>query len=218
MTSVIQRFAHQFRGLSSRDIASWPAAPKASLLLAIVIATTSAGYFADIEAQIQDLEAQKAREVELKAEYVQKYARAINLDLYKAQLKEVDVAFGNLLKQLPDRSKMELLITDVNQAGISQGLQFELFKPAAQETQRDFYAELPIAIKVTGSYHQLGRFASEIGQLSRIVTLNDVAITIATGGAMQMETTARTFRYLSEQEIAQREQEARARKRTEKKR
>lgn len=209
-------FFDQFKGLDTKNPGSWPAAPKATALAAIFVVVLGAGYYFDTQTQLQELDAGKIKETQLKEEYVSKYTRAINLDLYKQQLKDVDVAFGNLLKQLPDKSKMEALITDVNQSGVAQGLQFELFKPAAQETMKEFYAELPISIKVTGTYHQIARFTSEIGQLSRIVTLNDVVITIGTSGVMQMEATAKTFRYLSDTELAARQEEINAKKRAEK--
>lgn len=209
-------FFDQFKGLDTKNPGSWPAAPKATALVAIFAVVLGAGYYFDTQNQLQELEAGRIKETQLKEEYVSKFTRAINLDLYKQQLKDVDVAFGNLLKQLPDKSKMEALITDVNQSGVAQGLQFELFKPATQETMKDFYAELPISIKVTGTYHQIARFTSEIGQLSRIVTLNDVGITIGANGVMQMEATAKTFRYLSDSELAARQEEINAKKRAEK--
>lgn len=210
------KFLDQFKGLDSKNPGSWPAAPKASALAAIFFVVLGVGFYFDTQNQLDELDAGAVRETQLKEEYLSKYSRAINLDLYKQQLKDVDVAFGNLLKQLPDKSKMEALITDVNQAGVAQGLQFDLFKPAAQETMKEFYAELPISIKVTGTYHQLARFTSEIGQLSRIVTLNDVVITIGANGVMQMEAVAKTFRYLSDAELSARQEEINAKKRAEK--
>ena len=114
--------------------------------------------------------------MKLKEEYVDKKKQAINLDLHRQQLREIDTQFGALLKQLPNKSQMDALLVDINQAGLGRGLQFELFRPAAAETRREFYAELPITVKVTGNYHDMGAFASDVGQLSRIVTLNDVAI------------------------------------------
>jgi type IV pilus assembly protein PilO len=127
---------------------------------------------------------------------------AIDLPAYRKQLEEIDKSFGTLLKQLPGKSEMDALLTDINQAGLGRGLQFELFKPAAQETMRDFYAELPITIKVTGTYHDIGSFASDIGKLSRIVTLNDIGLTTAKDGLV-LDATAKTFRYLDESEVAQ---------------
>ena len=129
---------------------------------------------------------------------------SINLDLYRQQLREIDNSFGALLKQLPNKSQMDALLVDINQAGLGRGLQFDLFKPAPQETMKDFYAELPVSVRVTGSYHDMGQFASDIAQLSRIVTLNDIVIGPAgkDGSVLAMDTTAKTFRYLDEEEVA----------------
>src|SRR5882672_9984069 len=140
-------------------------------------------------------------EVKLKDEYLKKKQQAVNLDLHRQQLREIDTQFGALLRQLPNRSQMDALLVDINQAGLGRGLQFELFRPATSETQREFYAELPITVKVTGSYHDMGAFASDVGQLSRIVTLNDVAIQSSPGGSLTMDATARTFRYLDDTEV-----------------
>ncbi len=137
----------------------------------------------------------------MKDQYGQKKAKAINFDLYRQQLSEVEQSFGALVKQLPNRSEIDALLTDVNQAGLGRGLQFELFKPAAQEKMADFYAELPINIKLTGSYHDMGAFASDVAQLPRIVTLDDVAIG-NDKGVLSMEAVAKTFRYLDEDEVA----------------
>lgn len=208
-------FSDQFKGLNFQDIGSWPAAPKLVALAALFALVLGGFIYIVTLGQLDELDQGRVKEVELKQEYQGKYARAVNLELYKQQLKDVNTAFGTLLRQLPDKSKMESLITDINQSGVAEGLQFELFKPAAQETQKDFYAELPIAIKVLGSYHKIARFSSEIGQLSRIVTLNDIAISIGSGGVMQMEATAKTFRYLSDAELTQRQAEIIAKRRAE---
>src|SRR6185295_19323022 len=126
---------------------------------------------------------------------------SVNLDLYQQQVREIESSFGALLKQLPNRSQMDALLVDINQAGLGRGLQFDLFKPAAAETQREFYAELPIQIKITGGYHDMGQFASDISQLSRIVTLNDIALAAAKD-TITMDATAKTFRYLDDEEVA----------------
>ena len=137
----------------------------------------------------------------LREQYAQKKAKAINFDAYRAQLSEVEQSFGALVKQLPNRSEIDALLTDINQAGLGRGLVFELFKPAAQERMADFYAELPIAIRITGNYHDMGAFASDVAQLPRIVTLNDVSIA-NDKGTLKMDAVAKTFRYLDEDEIA----------------
>src|SRR5205085_6725136 len=140
-------------------------------------------------------------EGKLREAYTTKKAKAINYDLYRQQLAEIEQAFGALLKQLPNKAEMDALLTDINQAGLGRGLQFELFKPAAQERVADFYAELPISIRITGNYHDMGAFASDIAQLPRIVTLNDVSIT-NDKGVLAMDAVAKTYRYLDEDEVA----------------
>jgi type IV pilus assembly protein PilO len=183
------------------------------VLIAILVALPVGGYFGLWQGQFEELEAGKLTEERLKNDYLNKKRQAVNLDLHKQQLREIDTQFGALLKQLPNRSQMDALLVDINQAGLGRGLQFELFKPAGSEIVREFYAELPIGVKVIGTYHDMGAFASDVGQLSRIVTLNNVSIEAAKDGTLVMDVTARTFRYLDEEEIAaQRKAAAGARK------
>jgi len=202
----------QFRNLNTRDPGSWPALPKLLLLVAILVGVLVAAYFLDWQGQLEELEAGRAQEVKLKQEYVDKKRQAVNLDLLRAQLREIETSFGTLLKQLPNKSQMEALLVDINQAGLGRGLQFELFKPAQSETQREFYAELPISIKLTGNYHDMGAFASDIGQLPRIVTLNDIALNVGKDGMLTMDTTAKTFRYLDDEELSAQRAAAKAAK------
>src|SRR5690348_16820511 len=167
------------------------------LLIGFLVGIVVLGYFLDWQEQMDSLEAGRQQEAKLKDEYVQKEQQAINLDLYRQQLREIDTQFGTLLRQLPNRSQMDALLVDINQAGLGRGLQFDLFRPAPSEITRDFYAERPITVKVVGNYHDMGAFASDVGQLSRIVTLNDVTIQAnAKDGLLTMDATARTFRYL----------------------
>jgi type IV pilus assembly protein PilO len=184
-----------------QDAGTWHAAPKALVLLAVLVVIPVAGYFLDTAGQIELLEAGQAEEERLKKSYLDKKRQAVNLDLHRQQLREINVQFGALLRQLPDKSQMDALLVDINQAGLGRGLQFELFKPAAGDTVREFYAELPISVKVIGTYHDMGAFASDVGQLSRIVTLNDVSIVAQKDGNLTMDATARTFRYLSDDEV-----------------
>ncbi len=202
----------QFRNLNTRDPGSWPALPKLLLLLAILVVVLVAAYFLDWQGQLEELEAGRQQETKLKQEYVDKKQQAVNLDLLRAQLREIETSFGTLLKQLPNKSQMEALLVDINQAGLGRGLSFELFRPAQSETTRDFYAELPIAIKLTGNYHDMGAFASDIGQLPRIVTLNDIALNVGKDGTLTMDTTAKTFRYLDDEELAAQRKAAKAAK------
>jgi type IV pilus assembly protein PilO len=202
MAIDFNRIAEDFRTTNWRDPGTWSVLPKVVVLVAILVALPVGGYFGLWQGQLEELEAGKAMEGKLKLDYVNKKKQAVNLDLHKQQLKEIDTQFGALLKQLPNKSQMDALLVDINQAGLGRGLQFELFKPAGREIVREFYAELPIAVKVVGVYHDMGAFASDVGQLSRIVTLNDVDISTAKDGNLVMDVTARTFRYLDEEEIA----------------
>lgn len=202
MAINFNRFVEDFRRLNPRDPGTWPAIPKLTALAAVLVVLPVAAYFLDWQSQLSELDAGQQQEKKLKEDYVNKKRQAINLELYRQQLREIDTQFGALLRQLPNKSQMDALLVDINQAGLGRGLQFELFKPAPAEMVREFYAELPIQIKVVGNYHDMGAFASDVGQLSRIVTLNDVSIAAAKDGSLQMEATARTFRYLDEEEIA----------------
>ena len=199
----------EIRRLNFREVGNWPMLPKIVVLAGIFLSILVAGLFLDWRDQWDALTAAEQVEVGLKVKYTEKKNRAINFDLYVQQLSEVEQSFGALVKQLPNRSEIDALLTDVNQAGLGRGLQFELFKPAAQEKMADFYAELPIDIRITGNYHDMGAFASDIAQLPRIVTLNNVAIS-ADKGTLAMEAVAKTFRYLDDEEIAKNRAQAQA--------
>jgi type IV pilus assembly protein PilO len=190
-----------FRRLNFREVGSWPWLPKAIVLALLVLFICGLGAFFDWKDQWEALGVAEQEEVKLKEQYTQKKARAINYDLYVQQLAEVEQSFGALVKQLPNRSEIDALLTDINQAGLGRGLQFDLFRPAPQEKMADFYAELPISIRITGNYHDIGAFASDVAALPRIVTLNDVAIS-NDKGTLSMDAVAKTFRYLDEEEIA----------------
>jgi type IV pilus assembly protein PilO len=209
----MNKLLEQFKYLNPKDPGTWPALPKLLALIVTLVALVAVGYFADWQGQMDELVAGAAEEAKLKDEYKTKKQSAINLDLHRQQLREIDSSFGALLKQLPNKSQMDALLVDINQAGLGRGLQFELFKPAPQETVKDFYAELPVSVKVTGGYHDMGQFASDIAQLSRIVTLNDIIIS-PTGkdSTLAMETTAKTFRYLDDEEVAKQKKAAAAAK------
>jgi len=202
MAFNFKELAEEFQRTNWKDPGTWHAAPKILALLAILAGIPLGGYFAINQGQLEELELGQQKEVKLKEDYVSKKKQSINLDLHRQQLREIDTQFGALLKQLPNKSQMDALLVDINQAGLGRGLQFELFRPAASETRRDFYAELPITVKVTGNYHDMGAFASDVGQLSRIVTLNDVSIIAGNDGNLTMDAVARTFRYLDDDEVA----------------
>jgi type IV pilus assembly protein PilO len=191
----------EFRKLDPKDIGSWPIIPKALALVALFFLIIFAGYWFDWQNQLAELDAAKQKEAQLRDTFIGKKKQAVNLDTYRRQLQDLELAFGALIKQLPNKAEMDALLTDINQAGLGRGLEFELFRPAANETLSEFYAELPISIRVTGNYHDLGAFASDISRLPRIVTLNDINIAAA-GPALSMSAVAKTYRYLDESELA----------------
>ncbi len=199
------------RRLDPKKIGSWPALPKLAVLLIVLFLVVAVGYWLDWKGQVEQIDAEKAKEQQLKTTFVDKKTQALDLPAYRKQLEDIEKQFGALLRQLPGKSEMDALLTDINQAGLGRGLQFEHFKPATEETMRDFYAELPITIKISGSYHDIGAFASDIGKLSRIVTLNDISLS---GGkdALIMDATAKTFRYLDDDEIAAQRRSAKDKK------
>src|SRR5436309_12551259 len=190
-----------FRRLNFREAGSWPLTAKIVILGFMMLLIVAAGAWFDWKDQYDALDAAKNDETKLREQYAQKKVKAINFELYVQQLKEVEQSFGALVKQLPNRAEIDALLTDINQAGLGRGLQFELFRPATQERMADFYAELPISVRITGNYHDMGAFASDVAQLPRIVTLNDVGI-VNDKGTLTLEATAKTFRYLDEEEVA----------------
>lgn len=188
-----------------KRIGSAPILLKLGVLLVLLVLIVAASYFLDWEDQINRIQAETQKEEGLRKTFLTKKREAINLPDYQKQLVDIEKQFGALLKQLPGKSEMDALLTDINQAGLGRGLQFELFKPASAEIRRDFYAELPISIRITGSYHDIGAFASDISRLSRIVTLNDIGLAPSTAkgaSGLVLDATARTFRYLDEAEVA----------------
>ncbi|MCL2636588.1 MAG: type 4a pilus biogenesis protein PilO, partial [Betaproteobacteria bacterium] len=181
-------------------------------LLGIFILVLIAGWLLLWNDQLTELETREQEEVGLKEQYREKKKQSVNLELYQEQLADIDRSFGALLKQLPNRSEIDALLIEVNQAGLGRGLQFELFRPS-QEQIKDFYAELPVAVRIYGSYHDIGAFAADIAKLPRIVTLNNIAIAPQKdGGLLSLEATIKTFRYLDEAEIANQKKAAAAAK------
>lgn len=198
------------RRLDPKNIGNWPLGPKLGALLVLLILILVASYFLDWQKQIEELDGHRSKEAQLRQTYVDKKRQAINIDAYRKQLEDVEKSFGALLKQLPSKSEMDALLTDINQAGLGRGLQFDLFKPAATENISEFYAELPIQLRITGGYHDFGAFATDISRLSRIVTLNDIALTAGKDGGLVMDAVAKTYRYLDEEEIAKQRKAAKA--------
>lgn len=193
----------ELKRLNPRDMGIWPLPAKIGALTLLFLALMGLATYFGWLPQYDEFEAKEKQEVVLRQEYSTKKAQAINLDLYVQQLKEVEQQFGALLRQLPSKSEMDALLSDINQAGLGRGLQFELFKPSVERLQ-DFYAELPVDLRVTGSYHDIGAFTSDVSQLSRIVTLNDIAITNKDpkDTVLTMEAVAKTFRYLDDEEVS----------------
>ncbi len=195
---------NDFRNLNPRDVGAWPVIPRVVVLLGLFSAILVAGWWFVWNDELDALSARQQDEQKLKEEYVSKKMQVVNLDLYKQQLNDIDRSFGALLKQLPNKSEVEALLIEINQSGMGRGLQFDLFKPGP-ENVKDFYAELPINVRLTGNYHDFGAFAGDIGRLSRIVTLNNVSITTnpqAKDGTLVMDAVTKTFRYLDEEELA----------------
>lgn len=200
----IKAILDDFRNLNPKDVGAWPLAPRVATLLGLFAVILLAGWWFVWNDELDTLAARQQDEIKLKEQYLAKKAQAVNLDLYTQQLSEIDRSFGALLKQLPNKSEVESLLVEINQSGMGRGLQFELFKPGA-EVSKDFYAELPINVRLTGSYHDFGAFAGDIGVLSRIVTLNNISISVnpqAKDGSLVMDAVTKTFRYLDDEELA----------------
>lgn len=198
----------QFRFMDPNDPGAWPLLPRVTILLVVFLAWLAAGWWFIWSGQLTALENAAQEEVNLKNDFLLKKRQAVNLDLYTQQLAEMDRSFGALLKQLPNRSEVEALLIEVNQSGLGRGLQFELFRPGAEQV-KEFYAELPVTLKVNGSYHDIGAFAADIARLPRIVTLNDISLTPLKGGdTLSLDATAKTFRYLDENELLQQKRPA----------
>ena len=189
----------QFQGLQGRHPGQWPLAPRLLLAFGVMAVVVVLGYFAYWSSQFDEQEAGAKQEAKLRAEYTTKIAQAINLQALEAQKLQVDQYVSRLEKQLPSKAEMAALLSDINQAGVGRGLQFELFKPG-QVVVRDYYAELPINIKIAGSYHDLGSFAGDMANLPRIVTLNDMSLSTSKDGSLMLEAVVKTFRYLDEEE------------------
>ena len=195
------RIQNQFTGLDPNDPSSWPAFPRYLLCAALTVAVVVALWFAWLSSADEEMTAGKTKEVQLRQDYTGKLTQAINLEALRRQREQVQQYVTQLEKQLPSKAEMDALLSDINQAGLGRSLQFELFRPG-QVVIKDYYAELPIAVRVTGQYHDMGAFAADIANLSRIVTLNNMVIAPAKDGNLVMDATAKTFRYLDSEEIA----------------
>lgn len=198
---MLQNLQSQFRGLNPNDPASWPALPRFVLCVLLMAAIVTALWFVWLTDSDAELEAERAKEVALREDYKKKLVQAVNLDALKKQREQVQQYVTQLEKQLPSKAEMDALLSDINQAGLGRSLYFELFRPGAISV-KEYYAELPIALRVTGRYHDVGSFASDIANLSRIVTLNNLIIAPGRDGSLSLDATAKTFRYLDPEEVA----------------
>lgn len=212
-----------FNNIDLKNAGNLPMPVKAVLLAIVFVVLLGLGYYFLLSPALETLDQEAAKEQQLKDVFLAKKSQAINLEAYRAQMVEIEKTFGALLRQLPDKSQIDGLLTDINQAGLSRGLEFELFKPGS-EIQAEFYAEMPIAIKVLGTYHDLGAFASDISKLSRIVTISNVSVQPQnnkdakdakpsnTDVMLVMEAVAKTYRYLDAEEIAAKQKALKAEK------
>ncbi|MCL1861608.1 MAG: type 4a pilus biogenesis protein PilO [Proteobacteria bacterium] len=209
-----QRLQDDFRGLNLNDPGGWPKAPRIAAYVLILVAVVAAGWFLDWSDQWSELEQKQQEESKLRDSWVNKKRQAVNLDEYKRQLEEINRQFDSLVRQLPGKAEMESLLSDINQAGVGRGLQFDLFQPAKDDI-REFYAAVPVTISVTGSYNDLGEFASDVAKMPRIVTIKNMVLTaapahsnrgrekasVAYDGRLKLDATAETYRYLDEEEL-----------------
>ncbi len=198
----MNKWLEELKQLDTKNPGNWPWPFKIASLVLIVILILIAFYFGLYQGQLDDLSREEKKEVDLKNTFLEKKKLAVNLEAYQQQRAEIEQAFGALLKQLPTKSEVDALIIDINQAGLGRGLQFDLFRPSQSENFTEFYAERPINLKVTGNYHDLGAFASDVSKLPRIVLLNDLKVDNIKDGALSMEAIAKTYRYLDPDEIA----------------
>jgi type IV pilus assembly protein PilO len=195
-----ERVSAQFRGLNPNDPSTWPALPRYGLCALVTIAVVAGLWFAWLNASDDELKAEQAKELTLREDYKKKLVQAVNLDALKKQREQVQQYVTQLEKQLPSKAEMDALLSDINQAGLGRSLQFDFFKPGAVSV-KEYYAELPISMRVVGRYHDLGSFASDIANLSRIVTLNNLTVVPVKDGTLAMDATARTYRYLDQDEV-----------------
>ena len=200
LAAMGNRVASQFRGLNPNDPSTWPAVPRYGLCLLVTVLVVVGLWFAWLSTSDEELKASQAKELTLREDYKKKLVQAVNLDALKKQREQVQQYVTQLEKQLPSKAEMDALLSDINQAGLGRSLLFDYFKPGAVSV-KEYYAELPISLRVVGRYHDLGSFAADIANLSRIVTLNNLTVTPAKDGTLSMEAVARTYRYLDQEEI-----------------
>jgi len=208
LKQIFADLAAQFEGLQGRHPGLWPLAPRLLCAAGVMAVVMGLGYFFYWSGQFEEQDALAAQELKLRDDYKLKMAQAINLEALEAQQQQVNRYVERLEKQLPSKAEMAALLSDINQAGLGRGLQFELFKPG-QVVVKDYYAELPIDIKVTGTYHDIGEFAADMARMPRIVTLNNLSLTAGKDNVLSLDAVAKTFRYLDQDEL---DAQAKARK------
>jgi type IV pilus assembly protein PilO len=211
MNFDFQRLQNDFQGLNLNDPGGWPLAPKIAAFAVVLVAVLAAGWLLDWSSQWSTLEQSREKEQQLREGWVSKKRQAVNIDEYRRQLSEINRQLETLVRQLPGKAEMESLLSDINQAGLGRGLQFDFFRPAKDDI-KEFYAAVPVQISVTGSYHSLGEFASDVARMPRIVTMKNMVLTTAgtaqdkkaaaSGGRLKLDATAETYRYLEQDELA----------------
>jgi type IV pilus assembly protein PilO len=201
MAASSRDIAAQFKGLTFENVGSWPFAPRLVLWIVVVLLCLVVGWIMVWRPQLDEIDRLRSEEANLKTQFQQKLAQSINLDDLRRQKDQVSQYVQLLEKQLPSKAEMDALLSDINQAGVGRGLQFEFFRPGAM-VRKDYYAELPIALRILGRYGDLGAFTGDIANLPRIVTLNNLSIAAAKDGSLTLDATAKTFRYLDEAEVA----------------
>jgi type IV pilus assembly protein PilO len=199
--AIQAKLSSQFKDLDPKDPSLWPAIPRYTLFVIVAVFVVIGLWFAWLNSSQETLQMEQEKELKLREEFKTKLSKAVNLEVLKKQREQVQQYVTQLEKQLPSKSEMDALLSDINQAGLGRSLQFDLFRPG-QVAVREYYAELPIALKVSGKYHDIGSFASDVANLSRIVTLNNLTINPKQDGSLLMDATAKTFRYLDKDEIA----------------
>ncbi len=197
----INDYIEQLQSLDPNNIGNWPLLFRVLIVLSVFIVVLVAGYYLDTETQREELARAQNVEKTLKVKFEKKQAKAANLEAYKAQMVEMEESFGTMLRQLPSKTEVADMLVDITQTGLASGLEFRLFKPKG-EIPKEFYAELPISIEVSGSYHNLGKFISGMAALPRIVTLHNIGIKAEKSGVLSMTATGKTYRYLDDEEIA----------------
>lgn len=200
LAALQDKLLSQFRGLNTNDPSSWPALPRYALCLLLTIGVVAGLWFVWLKSSDEELKAAQAAEVTLREDYKKKLLQAVNLDTLKKQREQVQQYVTQLEKQLPSKAEIDALLSDINQAGLGRSLQFEAFRPGAIAV-KEYYAELPITLRITGRYHDIGAFAGDVANLSRIVTLNNISVVPGRDGVLNLDAIARTYRYLDPEEV-----------------